>query len=149
MRTKPALFADARQTYLFVSGSTKEAVGVARNVPPSLARLRVVLTPGAPAWLAVDGTNMSSTFINPGAPVVSSHGPDDAIVWVLDENTLRTASLQEPGTPRPILYAMDAATTGTLWQSTDLEVGGKYSTAVVAHGTVIVGTDRLRAFGLR
>jgi hypothetical protein len=30
-----------------------------------------------------------------------------------------------------------------------LNVGGKYSTPIVAHGVIFVGTDRIQAFGLR
>jgi outer membrane protein assembly factor BamB len=50
-----------------------------------------------------------------------------------------------------VLYAIDATTLQTLYRSgaTDLDVGGKYVTPVVAHGTVFVGTDRIQAFSLQ
>ena len=149
-RTSPAYFRAADGTrYLFVSGSTKAAIDSETSVPPCLARLRIVTPPGAPPYLAVDVTENTLTFVNPGPPEISSNGSRDAIVWVLDENARRTASLVDPNVPHPILYAIDAQTMQPLWRSTDLEVGGKYAHATIAHGLVLVGTDRLRAFGLK
>ncbi len=147
-----AYFKDADGTaYLYASGSTKAAVDASANVPPSLARLRVMTRPGAPAWLAIDAVDQELAFKNPGAPVVTSNGTRDAIVWVVDPNGLRTDSLLGCDAPAPILYAVDARTMRLLWKSApgQLHVGGKYSTAVVAHGVVFVGTDRIQAFGLR
>ena len=73
------------------------------------------------------------------------------MVWIVDENAVRTASLASTSPPRPILYAVDGATMSVLYRSTpaDLTTGGKYVTPVIAHGTVFVGTDRLQAFGVR
>ena len=70
---------------------------------------------------------------------------------MLDENAARSASLLDARTPRPILYAVDAATLRPVWQSPPaiLDTGGKYATPAVAHGFVFVGTDRVQAFGLR
>jgi hypothetical protein len=50
-----------------------------------------------------------------------------------------------------VLYAVDATSMRLLWRSTaaQLDVGGKYSHPVVAHGVVMVATDRVQAFGLR
>lgn len=83
--------------------------------------------------------------------MVSSNGPRDAIVWVLDPNMPRLAPLTDPAPPRPVLYAFDAVTLGRLWRSAPdaLEVGGKYASPTVARGVVFVGTDRIQAFGLR
>jgi malectin (di-glucose binding ER protein) len=62
----------------------------------------------------------------------------------------RSASLVGSGVPHPVLYAFDAFTMQRLWNSTtdQLHVGGKYNHAVVVHGVVLVGTDRIQAFGL-
>jgi hypothetical protein len=152
MRTTPALLRDSDGTaWLFVSGATKAAVDSSTPVPPSLARLKVVTPAGAPAYLAIDATERTLAFINPGSTVVSSSGADGAVVWVLDENAQRVTSLADPAAPHPILYAVDARTMTPLWRSAprELAVGGKYSTPLVARGLVIVGTDRLQAFGLR
>ena len=148
-RTSPAYFRDAGGTrYLFVSGSSKAAVDSETSVPPCLARVRIVTAAGASPYLALDATENTLSFINPGPPEISSNGSRDAIVWVLDENARRVDSLVAADAAHPILYAIDAQTMQPLWRSTDLEVGGKYAHATIAHGLVLVGTDRLRAFGL-
>jgi hypothetical protein len=152
MRSSPALFRGADgSTYLFVSGATKAAVDSIDPVPPSVVRLKVVATPGAPAYLAVDGADHELALLNTGSPVVSSNGGKDAIVWVLDENARRVASLVDPAAPHPILYALDGMTLRVLWHTSpsDLSVGGKYSVPLVARGVVMVATDRLQAFGVR
>jgi hypothetical protein len=151
MRTTPAYFeASDGGHYLFVSGASKTAPDSTTSAPPSLARLRVVTAAGAPAYLRVDALAQTLTFLNPGAPVVTSGGGTGAVVWILDENAGRGASLIDPSVPRPILYAVDGSSLATLWSTGagELEVGGKYSTPLVVHGTVFVGTDRIRAFGL-
>ncbi len=152
MRSTPAYFRDATGAhYLFVTGAAKAAPASPAPVPPGLARLRVVTAPGAPAYLAVDAVEGRTTLWNPGSPVVTSAGPHDAVVWVLDSNQPRTAALAGPGAARPVLYAFDAATLRLLWRSAPeaLDVGGKYSAPTVARGRVFVGTDRIQAFGLR
>jgi len=151
MRSTAAYFTDGTTPFLFVSGSTKRTVDSTEDVPPSLVRLRVVATPGQPAWLAVDAAEPTLAFINPGSPVVSSDGANGAVVWVLDENAPRSASLADANAAHPVLYAVDGTSMTALWRSApcDLDVGGKYSTPVIAHGVVFVGTDRIQAFGLR
>src|SRR5262249_38667429 len=90
-------------------------------------------------------------FINPGSPLVTSAGPDHPIVWVLDENAQRVASLLDPSVPHPVLYAIDGTSLELLWRSApgELAVGGKYASVAVAHGVVFVGTDRISAYGIR
>ena len=152
MRTTPAYFRGGDGTpYLFVTGATKASVDSQQSVPPCLARLRVALAPGMPAYLTVDREENTLTFINPGSPVVTSNGPDGAIVWVTDENALRVASLTDPAAPHPVLYAVDATTMTPIWHSPpdELQVGGKYSAPTAVHGMVFVATDRLQAYGLR
>jgi hypothetical protein len=152
MRSTPAWFVDASGArFVFVAGSSKAAPDSMQSVPPSVARLRVNVQPGQPAFLSIDQHDTALAFVNPGSPVVTSHGADDAIVWVLDQNAQRVASLLDPATPHPILYAVDAASLDLLWRSPDddLFLGGKYNTPAVAHGFVFVGTDRVQAYGLR
>jgi hypothetical protein len=150
MRTTPAWFQTADADYLFVSGASKAAADSTDSAPPSAARLRVVLGPGTPAYLAVDQTNKGLAFRNPGSPVVTSQGGSGVVVWVLDENAGRAVSLVDPQAPRPVLYAIDGVTLASLWNSGSiLDVGGKYATPVIAHGTVFVVTDRVQAFALR
>ncbi len=98
-----------------------------------------------------DATQREVVFQNPGSPVVSSRGGGDAIVWVLDANRPRSAPLYGESAPQPVLYAFDAQTLALLWRSApgELATSGKYNEPLVADGMVIVGTDRLQAFGLR
>jgi hypothetical protein len=133
-----------------MSGSAKAAVDSTTSVAPSLVRLRVATSPGQPAFLSLDRTD-DLVLQNPGPPIITSNGTEDAIVWVLDENTDRLASLADRSTPHPVLYAFDAATLKLLWRSpsNELGVGGKYNTPLVAHGFVFVGTDRIQTYGLR
>ncbi len=150
-RSVPAAFRDALgRTFVFVTGSTKRAEGSPDSVPPSIARLEVVSTQGAAPYLRVDQLEKTLVFENPGSPVVSSNGARDAIVWVLDENARRSASLAGADAPRPVLYALDAMTLAPLWRSRpgELSPSGKYNEPVVARGRVFVGTDRVQAFGL-
>ena len=150
-RSVPAYFRDAQGAgYLFVTGNTRKEQGSAFAVAPALARLAIVATPGQPAHLRIDQRETSVVLENPGSPVVTSNGSRDAIVWVLDENARRTASLAGNDAPRPVLYAFDAMTLKLLWRSRpgELHTSGKYNEPAVARGSVFVGTDRIQAFGL-
>ena len=140
MRTTPAFFqAAGGDRFLFVTGTTKAAADSTKSVAPGLVRLRIVAV-DAP-YLAVDGTASSIAFVNPGSPVITSAGGDGGLVWVLDENAPRSASLLGSGARRPVLYAIDATTLEPIWRSPPglLDVGGKYATPVVAHGFVFAG----------
>jgi len=152
MRTTPAFFHAAGTSYLYVSGASKAQVDSPTSAPPSVVRLRVATAPGAPAYLAVDRADASLAFLNPGSPVVTSQGEGGAVVWVVDENASRLASLLSDATPHPVLYAVDGTSLVPLWNSASggagLRLGGKYETPLVAHGTVFVVTDRVQAFVL-
>ena len=151
MRTTPAYFQGADGTnYIFVSGAQKQSACDRTPTPPGLARLRIVTSPGQPAYLAVDATDSALSLFSPGPPVVTSNGSSNAIAWVMDANVYRSASLVGSGVPHPVLYAVDANTMQVLWSSTSnqLNVGGKYNHATIARGVVFVGTDRIQAFGL-
>jgi hypothetical protein len=151
MRTTPAYFQSNDGTnYIFVSGATKQSPCSIVPVPPGLARLQIVTSPGQTAYLSIDATDSVLNLFSPGPPVITSSGSDNAIVWVLDANVYRSASLVGSNVPHPVLYAFDASTMQLLWNSTaaELNVGGKYNHAVIAHGVVFVGTDRIQAFGL-
>lgn len=151
-RSVPAYFLAADGTsYLFAVGHSKATADSTVNVPPCLARLKIVETPGQPAYLEVDQTENTLIFQNPGHPVVTSSGSQGAIVWVLDENATRSTSLSGEKAPHPVLYAIDALTLKLLWKSrpNELYTSGKYNEPTVARGTVFVGTDRIQAFGLR
>jgi hypothetical protein len=137
--------------FLFVTGSSKAAFNSTTTVPPCLVKLRIVTSPGQPAYLAVEASENTFGFLSPGSPWVTSNGSEDAIVWVLVANVLRTASLVGPNVPHPILYALDPVTLKALWVSTPemLNVGGKYNAPGFGNGVVFVGTDRIQAFGVR
>lgn len=149
-RSLPAAFrgADGRLSVL-MTGNTRAALGSPQALPPSLVRLDVDGEGTPQAHLRVAQANMAVVFGNPGSPVVSSDGPRGAVVWVLDENARRSAPLQGAGAPSPVLYAFDAHSLQRLWQSPAglLHTSGKYNEPLVAQGQVIVGTDRLQAFG--
>jgi mono/diheme cytochrome c family protein len=150
-RSVPAAFRDAQGTnHVFVTGNTKKAPGSSVSVAPSLARLEVVARAGKPAYLKLARTQDSIVLENPGPPVVTSNGTNEAIVWVLDENAARAALLAGSDAPRPVLYAFDAMTLDLLWRSEDgvLYTSGKYNEPAFAHGQVFVGSNRIQAFGL-
>jgi mono/diheme cytochrome c family protein len=150
-RATPARFgtADGRE-YLYFAGSSKTGADFGTNVPPGLVRLAIALSPGKPAWLVRDAQETTVTFQNPGSPVVSSNGGRNGIVWVLDVNMPRSANVFLPQAPGALLRAFDALTLKPLWDSGQaLYPTGKYNEPAVVQGMVIVGTDRLQAFGLR
>lgn len=136
--------------YLYLSGSAKAGADFSTNVPPGLVRVRIVTTPHRPAFLRMDRQEMTQTFQNPGSPFISSHGGGNGIVWLLDPNAPRSADTFQPGAAHPILYAFDALSLKLLWSSKDmLFPTGKYNEPTVVNGMVLVGTDRLQAFGLK
>ena len=141
---------DTGADYLYISGSAKAGADFSTNVPPGLVRLRLVTAPRRPAFLRLDRQEMTQTFQNPGSPFVSSHGGRDGIVWLLDPHAPRSADPFRPDAAHPRLYAFDALTLKLLWTSKDtLFPTGKYNEPTVVNGLVLVGTDRLQAFGLR
>ena len=150
-RSVPAYFRNAHGArYVFVTGNTRKEEGSPTGVPPSLARLEIIVAPGKPAYLRVDQIEKTRVFGNPGSPFVTSNGSRDAIVWVLDENAPRSALLAGANAPQPVLYAFDAMTLELLWKSApgELFTSGKYNEPAFARGRVFVGTDRIQAFGL-
>jgi outer membrane protein assembly factor BamB len=138
------------RSFIFVSGSAKTGDNLLTSVPPGLARLEIVTSPGRPAYLRLDQLELSQTFKNPGSPVVTSNAGADAVVWVLDMNAAKSTSLYGAEAPNPILYAFDALTFELLWKSAlgAMETSGKYNEPTIVRGTVFVGTDRIVAFGL-
>ena len=151
-RSVPAYFQDgAGAMYVFVTGSTKKVEASAASVPPSLARLKLMVASGKPAYLVIDQFEQTVVFENPGSPVVSSNGAADAIVWVLDSHARRSAPLLGDQAPKPVLYAFDALNFKLLWKSNpgELSTSGKYNGPAVAGGRIFVATDRIQTFGLR
>jgi hypothetical protein len=151
MRTTPAYFQSGDGTnYIFVSGATKSCDSCREPVPPGLARLLVVENSNQPAYLFLDATDNFLSLFSPGPPLITSNVSDNAIVWVLDANVYRSASLVGSSIPHPVLYAVDATAMQLLWSSSpsQLNVGGKYNHVTIARGVVFVGTDRIQAFGL-
>jgi mono/diheme cytochrome c family protein len=149
-RSVPAAFRDARGAdFLFVTGNTKRAHGSPVSVPPSVARLAVERPKKGSPYLRIDKVNKSLVLGNPGSPVVTSNGARDALVWILDENASRSASLNGADAPKPVLYALDAGTLDIVWRSApgELFTSGKYNEPAFGGGQVFVGTDRIQAFG--
>jgi hypothetical protein len=151
-RTTLAYFhAATGEDYLYVTGSSKQEDGSSVSTPPGLVRVKIVTSPGQSAYLHIDQRELTQTFQNPGSPIVTSSGGKNAIVWVLDINTPRSATLYGTHAPQPILYAFDALSLKLIWKSDpgDLFPSGKYNEPTVVNGVVYVGTDRIQAFGLR
>jgi len=88
---------------------------------------------------------------SPGTPMVSSNGSSNPIIWVLEPNVYRSASLVGSAV-HPQLHAIDGTTMQVLFSSdssdADMQQGGKYNHPVVARGVVFTGTDRITAWGL-
>lgn len=150
-RTTPTYFrARTGKSYVFIAGSSKTGENLTTSTPPGLARLEIVTAPGKPAYLQIDQLETTQTFHNPGSPIVTSNGGDEAIVWVLDMNAPKSTPLYGSQAPNPILYAFDALKFRLLWKSSPgaLETSGKYNEPTVVRGTVFVGTNRIVAFGL-
>jgi len=152
-RTTLAYFrAPTGDDFVYITGSSKRGEDFSVSTPPGLAKLKIVTSPGQPAYLHIDELEQTQTFQNPGSPVVtSSRGGKDAIVWVLDANAPKSSPLYGTHAPQPILYAFDAMNLKLLWKSLPgvLLPSGKYNEPAVVNGTVFVGTDRVQAFGLR
>jgi len=152
MRTPVVWFDDgAGGHYIYATGSSKASADSTVSVPPSIARLKLVTSPGQPAYLEIDAVDDSLSFANSGAPLVTSNGGADPIIWVLDQNSSRKAATLDPNIDNPILYAVDGHTLDPIYRSPldRVGLGGKYASVAVAHGWVFVATDRLQAFGLR
>ena len=150
-RSTAAFFQPSKaQTYLYASGSSKRSEKSSESVPPGLIKLQLIKGVEG-QYLRVNRRELTQIFQNPGSPVVSSHGPNGAIVWVLDANAPRTATLYGTHALHPVLYAFDAQDLHLLWRSdpSAFPTGGKYNEPTVADGVVFVGTDRLQAFGIR
>ncbi len=149
-RSVPAAFRDAAGVaQIIVTGSSKRAEGSPLGVAPSLARLALRRQPSPHLQLAVAQPEL--VLQNPGSPVVSSRPAGSAaIAWVLDENAPRSAPLTGGNAPAPVLHAFDALSLKQLWRSApgELATSGKYNEPIVVRGQVIVGTDRIQAFGL-
>lgn len=151
-RTSASYYRDeSGTTYIYVSGASKKGENFNTSAPPGLAKVKLVASPGEPAYLVVDKLETTLTFQNAGSPVVSSNGGRDAIVWMVDQNAPRTVNLFGATPPQPILYAFDAVTLETIWKSTagELFTTGNYGEPTVVNGLALVATDRLQAFGLR
>ena len=149
-RSTPAYYHDAAGgDYLVATGTTKLSASAAESAPPCVVRLRIVTEPGRAAYLAVDLAETTLALTNPGCPVISSRGTGQAVIWVL-YMPQRTKSLNSGATRKPTLYAIDATTMKLLWRSADgvLGQGGKYTAATIARDQVLVGTDRIYAFGI-
>jgi hypothetical protein len=83
--------------------------------------------------------------------MVSSNGSANPIIWVLEPNVYRSASLVGSAV-HPQLHAIDGTTMQLLFSSDpndpDMRQGGKYNHPLVARGVVFTGTDRIAAWGL-
>lgn len=149
-RSVPAIFRDTSgRAWVYLTGTSRSGEQATNGAAPSLARLAVVVRSGEPAYLEIDRVQGDVVFQNPGSPVVSSGASADAIVWVLDENAPRSAALAGAEAPAPVLYGFDAATLHLLWRSAqgELHTSGKYNEPAFSRDAVLVGTDRIQAFG--
>ena len=150
-RTTPAyLHAASGRHLVYLTGTAKAAEESSESVAPGLARLEIFANPEDSAFLRLDAIQPELILQNPASPVVTSLHRKNAVVWVLDVNVPRSASLYGEDPPRPVLYAIDAISMELLWRSPpgQLYPSGKYNEPLVTDGRVFVGTDRIQAFGL-
>ena len=151
-RAAPAYFRDAAgREYLFYTGNTKDPNDTRISIAPSVVRMRLQRPAVGDPYLRTDGAAGSFVLKNPGPPVVSSNGGKGAIVWILDENAQRSATLVGPNSPQPVLLAVDPYSLKVLWRTKvgELNTSGKYNSPTVARNTVFIGTDRIVAFGIK
>ena len=135
--------------YIVWAGASKSGVGSSTPVAPSLFLTKVVTSPGQPAYLQTVASN-TSVMSNPGSSMVTGNGTANEILWVVDAGVQRTDPLTSFANGEPILYAYNLLTMQLIWSSasTELDMGGKYNTTTDARGDLLVGTDRIQAFGL-
>ena len=150
-RSTPSYFQINGTNYIVATGATKSCATCTGNVPPTVARLKIVTAAGQPAYLAIDATEKTLSMVQAGTAVITSNGSSSPIVWVLDSDLSRSAN---PWTTsmHPILYALDGldANLKPIWQTTatQLDLGGKFNSVASGNGMIFVGTDRIQAFGL-
>lgn len=151
-RTTSSYFRNATgEVFIYVTGSSKAGENFNTSIPPGLAKVKLVTAPDASPYLQVDKLDMTQTFHNPGSPIVTSSGGQGGIVWFVDQNAPRTANLYTGTLPQPVAYAFDAESLELLWKSApgELFTTGNYSEPTAVNGLVLVGTDRLQAFGIK
>jgi hypothetical protein len=149
-RDTPATFIGPDGTrYIIWAGATKSAVGSSTPIAPSLYLTKVVATPGQPAYLSVVAQNAQVMSL-PGAGLITGDSTANEIDWIVDAGIQRTDPVTNFNRGDPTLYAYNALTMQPLWSSAyeQLDVGGKYNSMAVARGDVLLGTDRIQAFGL-
>ena len=150
-RTTPAyLHTASGRHFVYLTGTAKAAEESSESVAPGLARVEIIVNPDEPPFLRLDAIQPGLILQNPASPVVTSLNRRNAVVWVLDVNVPRSASLYGEDPPQPVLYAVDALSMERLWRSApgQLYPSGKYNEPLVTDGRVFVGTDRIQAFGL-
>ena len=150
-RTTPAYLNTATGRHLvYLTGTAKASLESSESVSPGLARVEIAVSRRRPPYLRLDAVQQELILQNPASPVITSFKRRNAIVWVLDVNAPPSASLYGDYPPRPMLYAVDAISMEILWRSSpgQLYATGKYNEPVVTDGKVLVGTDRIQAFGL-
>jgi hypothetical protein len=149
-RDTPATFTGPDGTqYVIWAGASKSAVGSSTPIAPSLYLTKIVATPGQPAYLSIVTQN-SQVMSLPGAGLITGDGTANEIDWVVDAGVQRTDNLTNFNRGDPTLYAYNALTMQPLWSSAyqQLDLGGKYNSMAVVRGDVLLGTDRIQAFGL-
>ena len=110
---------------------------------------KVVATAGQPAYLQTVSQN-TAVMSNPGAGIITANGTSNEIDWIVDAGVQRTDSLGNFSNGAPTLYAYNALTMQPLWSSAyeELDMGGKYNSIADVRGNILVGTDRIQAFGI-
>ncbi len=148
MRTKLVEWTDVDGSrVLFASGTAKASAESTVSVAPSIAKLAVALDEDDRAYLELNAINDRVVMQNPGSPIVTGSG-DDAVVWVLDRNALRTAALLDDATPLPRLYAFAASDLRLLWSSDADGPSGKYGSPIPVGEHIVIGTDRIEAWAI-
>jgi mono/diheme cytochrome c family protein len=138
------------RVHIFATGSAKTGESYDIAIPPSLVRLGIKATANQSPYLRITGYEARTALLNPGSPVISSHGGRDAIVWIFDPGGPRSQPSYGDRAPSAKLYAFDATSLRLLWKSPAGLLGptGRYNEPTISRGHVFVGTDRIEAFAL-
>jgi hypothetical protein len=64
-RSTSAYFSDGKKHFVFSSGSSKTGADNSTPVPPGLARIQIVTSPGAPAYPRIDALEKTQTLFTP------------------------------------------------------------------------------------
>jgi outer membrane protein assembly factor BamB len=140
IRATPAYFdGGAAGRYLFVAG---DQPGPNDNL--GIAALRLDLDPRSNETRFRRAWTLKKAINGPSSPIVTSDGPRDAVVWIVETNDGEGSNLR----------AYEATTGALLYNSNEdeksdrFDEGRRFTSPIVADGRVFVGARGVVCFGL-